>query len=533
MVGYVPHGRLSVPAPAVPVVDTVGAGDAFCGGLLAHLWRQGITDRAALAALDGEGWLRAMTVAVAVAALTCTRAGADPPWAYDLAARAERRPLRCTCCSPPRAGAGRPGGRPRRRRGRAGVRAAGPGRRRHGRPARLRRPAAGGGRGGRRLDVPAVGRSGRRPPRDHRRRRADHARAGASPASVLIPTSQPDGRGWPDNDRRFLAFSTAVAALAALERPDVLHLNDWHTSAALAFLYPRPPTVLTIHNLAYQGQTNSGWLHGFPHHPEAFVRHGDCNPLVGGIRLADSVDRRQPDLREGDPHRCVGLRPPARPAGEGGPAGRHLERDRHRGVGPGSRPSPPDRLRLARPGRQGRRPRRRPRRDGPARPGLAAARRGVAAGRAEGRRPAAARARPAWTGSRPRWRCWATAIRCWPTRWRQRPRRRPRRVAFRRGYDDGAGPPALRRRRPAGHAQPLRALWPRPDASHALRDHPGRHGCGRPARHRHRRRRAALRGHGHRSPARPSALGAARRPPPRRARPCAPRHGARPCNAGA
>jgi starch synthase len=103
------------------------------------------------------------------------------------------------------------------------------------------------------------------------------------------PYLQPDGTGWPDNDRRFFAFSAAVAALAELERPDVVHLNDWHTSAALAFLFPRPPTVLTIHNLAYQGVTNPGWLLGFPHFREAFFRRGDCNPLVGGIRLADAI----------------------------------------------------------------------------------------------------------------------------------------------------------------------------------------------------------------------------------------------------
>ena len=103
------------------------------------------------------------------------------------------------------------------------------------------------------------------------------------------PYLQPDGTGWPDNDRRFFAFSAAVAALAELERPDILHLNDWHTSAALAYLFPRPPTVLTIHNLAYQGVTNPGWLPGFPHFREAFTRGGDCNPLAGGIRLADAI----------------------------------------------------------------------------------------------------------------------------------------------------------------------------------------------------------------------------------------------------
>ncbi len=103
------------------------------------------------------------------------------------------------------------------------------------------------------------------------------------------PYLQRNGIGWPDNDRRFFAFSIAVAALVRIVEPDVLHLNDWHTGATLAYVERPPPTVLTIHNLAHQGRTNPGWLAGLPFHPGAFQRDGDCNPLVGAIRLADLV----------------------------------------------------------------------------------------------------------------------------------------------------------------------------------------------------------------------------------------------------
>ncbi len=103
------------------------------------------------------------------------------------------------------------------------------------------------------------------------------------------PYLQPDGHGWPDNDRRFMAFSAAVAALTKTAAPDVLHLNDWHTCAALAHLAKLPPTMLTIHTLGYQGRTNPGWLKTLPHHATAFEQWGDCNPLLGGIRLADVV----------------------------------------------------------------------------------------------------------------------------------------------------------------------------------------------------------------------------------------------------
>ena len=103
------------------------------------------------------------------------------------------------------------------------------------------------------------------------------------------PYLQPDGLGWPDNDRRFMAYSAALAALAELAAPDVLHLNDWHTCAALGHMADLPPTMLTIHTLGYQGRTNPGWLKTFPHHATAFEQWGDCNPLLGGIRLADVV----------------------------------------------------------------------------------------------------------------------------------------------------------------------------------------------------------------------------------------------------
>lgn len=103
------------------------------------------------------------------------------------------------------------------------------------------------------------------------------------------PYLQPDGTGWHDNDERFMRFSAAVAALCSYARPDVLHLNDWHTAATLGFLYPRPATVLTVHTLGYQGRCDPGWVFALPHFREAFVQHGDVNPLAGGLRLADAI----------------------------------------------------------------------------------------------------------------------------------------------------------------------------------------------------------------------------------------------------
>jgi len=103
------------------------------------------------------------------------------------------------------------------------------------------------------------------------------------------PYLRADGTGWEDNDGRFLRFGRAVAALAAALRPDVVHLNDWHTATALAALDPTVPTVFTIHNLAYQGATDAAWLEDIGPRGTAFARHGGTNPLAGAVRLADAV----------------------------------------------------------------------------------------------------------------------------------------------------------------------------------------------------------------------------------------------------
>jgi fructokinase len=83
-VAFGPSGRTEVPGSPVEVVDTVGAGDAFTAGLLANLAGAGLLDRAALRAMDAEATTTALTHAVRVAAITCTRVGADPPTAAEL-----------------------------------------------------------------------------------------------------------------------------------------------------------------------------------------------------------------------------------------------------------------------------------------------------------------------------------------------------------------------------------------------------------------------------------------------------------------
>ena len=67
--------------PRVPVVDTVGAGDSFSGGFLAWWLHQGL-GRADLTDVDAV--VRAARYGIAVAGVTCQRAGADPPRADEV-----------------------------------------------------------------------------------------------------------------------------------------------------------------------------------------------------------------------------------------------------------------------------------------------------------------------------------------------------------------------------------------------------------------------------------------------------------------
>lgn len=81
-----PRGTTPITPPRVEVVDTVGAGDTFSGGFLAA-WVGAGHGRGA--ELDDDAALRAATGrALLGAALNCTRAGAEPPTAAEVAAAA-------------------------------------------------------------------------------------------------------------------------------------------------------------------------------------------------------------------------------------------------------------------------------------------------------------------------------------------------------------------------------------------------------------------------------------------------------------
>jgi starch synthase len=117
----------------------------------------------------------------------------------------------------------------------------------------------------------------------------------------------PDGLDWPDNDRRFAALARVGAdigrgAIATFE-PEVLHAHDWQAALAAAFLHftdlPRPGTVVTIHNLAFQGHfpVSTFWELGLPQRAlsiEGIEYFGGVGYLKAGLRLADAITTVSP-----------------------------------------------------------------------------------------------------------------------------------------------------------------------------------------------------------------------------------------------
>jgi len=110
---------------------------------------------------------------------------------------------------------------------------------------------------------------------------------------------------YTDNARRFLFFSKVAVELAShlRPRPEVLHLNDWQTAFAAAVVRQKGlglKTVLTIHNLTYQGLfapwdfdlTNlpSDWFDA-----EGLEFYGKLNLLKAGIVYADQVTTVSPN----------------------------------------------------------------------------------------------------------------------------------------------------------------------------------------------------------------------------------------------
>lgn len=111
--------------------------------------------------------------------------------------------------------------------------------------------------------------------------------------------NEPNGEGFLDNDNRFVFLSRAALVLCKKLgfSPDIVHANDWHTAAVPLFLntvfahdplFKRTASILTIHNMEYQGRYYAGLMNvldvGWEHFNHLELEwHGLCNLLKGGI----------------------------------------------------------------------------------------------------------------------------------------------------------------------------------------------------------------------------------------------------------
>jgi starch synthase len=122
------------------------------------------------------------------------------------------------------------------------------------------------------------------------------------------PYLGPDGRDWPDNDLRFGLLSRVAALLGGpaspiVWRPDVVHANDWQTGLAPVHLSyggaPRASSIITIHNLAYQGLFPAQSVARVALPPESFgiegvEFYGKLSFLKGGLACADAITTVSP-----------------------------------------------------------------------------------------------------------------------------------------------------------------------------------------------------------------------------------------------
>ncbi|MFZ5557820.1 MAG: glycogen synthase GlgA [Pseudomonadota bacterium] len=122
------------------------------------------------------------------------------------------------------------------------------------------------------------------------------------------PYQSPQGEDWPDNALRFGLLCRAAALLGAdakplAWRPRVLHCHDWQAGLAPALLHftagRRAATVMTIHNLAFQGlfPADAAAQVGLP--PPAFTADGveywgKLSFLKGGVVYADHITTVSP-----------------------------------------------------------------------------------------------------------------------------------------------------------------------------------------------------------------------------------------------
>lgn len=115
------------------------------------------------------------------------------------------------------------------------------------------------------------------------------------------------GKDWPDNALRFGLLSKVAAILGGEDspidwHPDVVHCNDWQTGLTPAYMHFSPggaPTVMTVHNLAFQGvfppETVAELeLPEISFHPYGLEYYGYMSFLKAGLFYANHITTVSP-----------------------------------------------------------------------------------------------------------------------------------------------------------------------------------------------------------------------------------------------
>jgi starch synthase len=118
------------------------------------------------------------------------------------------------------------------------------------------------------------------------------------------------GGDYADNAERFIFFSRGVLeACKAMEfRPDIIHIHDWQTGLIPAYLktvyktdsfFQHTKTVLTIHNLAYQGTFHKSIVpiagfHWGDFKPDRLEYHDQLSFLKAGLAYAERLSTVSP-----------------------------------------------------------------------------------------------------------------------------------------------------------------------------------------------------------------------------------------------
>ena len=121
------------------------------------------------------------------------------------------------------------------------------------------------------------------------------------------PYLDKSGRDWPDNAVRFGHLSKIAARIASKDSPfdwmpDIVHCNDWQSGLAPAFMHfsgSKAKSILTIHNIAFQGNFTRDCIEktGLP--KSAFNMHGaefygHCSFLKGGLFYSNAITTVSP-----------------------------------------------------------------------------------------------------------------------------------------------------------------------------------------------------------------------------------------------